>query len=94
MTRQDFVNVVIKKQSIKKVIVLNYISYIVAILCFLLIRFMIQDESFFKNIVDDLFSFSFCIIIAEVTTIIYWMIFAYKKEKEKFNNNIIKDIIV
>jgi len=87
MTREEFVNVFVKRRKIAQSLILTLIALVVGTLVF-------SGVSIFayKKVVN-LEYFIVGWFAAEAITILYYYIFVYGKEKLKLNEDMIRDII-
>lgn len=86
MTKQDFVNIFVRQRKIKKTIIVELSIFLFSIFIYLLsVKFM--------NIELKPIEFSIGWFLAEIMSIVFWLVFSFKSEKEKFNNELVKDII-
>ena len=89
MTKNEFVNTFVRQRKIKKTIILEFSVFVAATLFFALVTRLTGNK--FDVTAAMLFSIGW--FLAEIFSIAFWYFLSFQSEKEKFNNEICKDII-
>lgn len=88
MTREEFLNIFVRKKNIARSIIICLAGLLLSVLiyCGIALWYDYVLFSIFPYFIGGWF-------IAEAITILYYFVFVYSKEKLKLNEQIIRDII-
>jgi hypothetical protein len=88
MTKDEFINVFVKKRKVTKTILLNIATWLIAIIVYSLTSLL-----FFNLETIMVITFASGWLVGELITVLFFYIFFYQSETTKMNESIIKDII-
>lgn len=90
MTREEFLNVFVRKKKIVRSVSLTLIAFFVGVLVFSGIFIYLNPK---ENVWDHIPYFVLGWLLAEAGTIGYFFAFAYGKEKLRLDEELCRDII-